>query len=259
MARRSASTAVTRQTVAVSWSRARRCAVVWRVSNEAQAKAIAVGRSRSGRGFYRMVRFLIRHVLFRYFRLIHRGSEHLETPGPLILAPVHRSNLDAPLIGGLSRRSPKALSKESLFGSAVFAWIISALGAFPVKREAADREALRAAQGLLDDGESMIVFPEGGRQSGGLVGEIFDGVAFLAARSGARVVPIGVAGTEAAMPEGSKFPRRSRTAIVVGAPMEPPRSTTGRVTRSQRRAFTDELRVQLQAVFDEAQAESEQV
>jgi 1-acyl-sn-glycerol-3-phosphate acyltransferase len=229
------------------------------VSNDTQARAIAIGESRSGRAFYRAIRFFIRQVLFRYFRVIHHGREHLETPGPLVLAPVHRSNLDAPLIAGLSRRGTKSLGKESLFGSKPVAWMMSALGGFPVNREAADREALRAAEALLDSGASMIVFPEGSRQTGELIGEVYGGAAFLAARTGAKVVPIGVAGTEAAMPPDAKFPRRSKVAIIVGAPMDPPESAAGRVSLSQRRAFTADLRERLQEVFDEAQAESEQV
>lgn len=229
------------------------------MSNEAQDKAIAIGESRAGRAFYRLTKIFIRQVLFRWFRVSHRGAEHMATPGPLILAPVHRSNLDAPLMGGLSARPTKSLAKESLFKSAPVGWVMSALGGFPVTRGTADREALRSAQELLEAGESMIVFPEGTRQEGDTVGEVYDGAAFLAARAGARVVPIGISGTEAAMPPGARFPRRSRVAIVVGEPLDPPTSDTGRVSLSDRRAFTALLQERLQAVFDEAQIEAEQV
>lgn len=223
-----------------------------------QAKALAVAESRSGRAFYRAVRRLIRVLLYRYFRLIHRGHEHLNVGGPLILAPIHRSNLDAPMIAALSDRRTKSLAKRSLFESAPVGWVMSALGGFPVERGTADRDALRAAQELLEAGEAMIVFPEGTRQTGTDVADVFDGAAFLAARTGARVVPIGIAGTEDAMPPGAKFPRRTRVAIVVGEPMDPPVAEGTRVTLSQRRAFTDQLRDRLQLVFDEARIETEQ-
>ena len=72
------------------------------MSSEAQQKAIAVNRSKAGRAFYRVFGMILRGIVFRFFRLRHRGAAHLETPGPLVLAPVHRSNLDAPLIGALS-------------------------------------------------------------------------------------------------------------------------------------------------------------
>lgn len=229
------------------------------MSNEAQDKAIAIGASRSGRTFYAGTKIFIRQVLFRYFRVIRRGGEHLDTPGPLILAPVHRSNLDAPLLAGLSNRPTRSLAKESLFKSAPVGWVMSALGGFPVNRGAADREALRAAQQLLEANESLIVFPEGTRQTGELVGEVFGGAAFLAARTGAKVVPVGIAGTAAAMGPGVRFPRRNKVAIVVGEPMDPPRSDSGRVSLKQRAAFSADLKQRLQQVFDEAQAESEQV
>jgi len=225
-----------------------------------QERAERVATSRGGRLFYRLFHLFIRVVLFRYFRVRRRGAEHLATPGPLILAPVHRSNLDAPLVAGMASRSTRALGKESLFKAGPLGWIMCSLGGFPVHRGAADRQSMRVAEQLLADGAALFVFPEGSRQSGDEVADIFDGPAFLAARTGAKVVPIGIAGTEAAMPPGSRFPRRGRCAVVVGEPMDPPDTGGGgRLSMSQRKAYTEALRANLQRVFDEAQAEAEQL
>ena len=71
-------------------------------SAAAQARAARVATWRGGRLFYRCTHVFIRVVLYRYFRVRRRGAEHLATPGPLILAPVHRSNLDAPLVAGMA-------------------------------------------------------------------------------------------------------------------------------------------------------------
>lgn len=226
---------------------------------DAQARALAITGSRTGRLFRLGVWYALRGLLRVWFRVRTHGAHHLDTPGPLIVAPVHRSNLDAPIIATRTKRMIFALGKRSLFESSLFGWIVSALGAFPVNRGAADRDALRAAQDLLEEGAAIIVFPEGTRQTGPTVGEVFDGAAFLSARTGAAVVPIGVAGTEDAMPPGAKLPRRTQVAVVVGAPMEPLRSETGKVSLKQRRAFTEELRQALQAVFDEARIEAEQL
>lgn len=228
------------------------------MNSEEQQKAIAIGESRLGRVFYHAARTAIRIILFRYFRLTDSGREHLETPGPLILASVHRSNLDAPLIAGLSSRKTVSLAKDSLFDSAASGWVMSALGGFPVNRSSADRDALRAAENLLDTGASMIVFPEGTRQSGKSVGKIFDGASFLAVKTGAKVVPIGIAGTEAALPSGARFPRMAKVGIVIGEPISPPTSDTGRVALSQRRAFSRDLKSRLQQVFNEAQNDTQQ-
>lgn len=198
---------------------------------------------------YRTVRGAIRIVMFRYFRVEHRGREHLNIEGPVIVAPTHRSNLDSVMLAGVGDRRMRALAKESLFSRRVFAWLIAALGAFPVRRGGADREAMRAAVQILEAGEQMIVFPEGGRQTGPAVAGVFDGTSYLASRSGAAVVPVGIAGTQEAMPSGARFPRRTRVGIVAGEPIRPPE---GRPSRRQLAEFSDLVTERLQQVFDEA-------
>ena len=219
-----------------------------------QEWAIEVHGTRRAKVFYFFVRTFIRHVLARWLRLRHRGTEHLATPGPIILAPVHRSNLDAPLVAGVATRRIRALGKESLFGSNPAAWINAALGAIPVRRGEADREAMRAARAVIEAGEMMIVFPEGTRQSGPTINGVFDGTAYLANKTKAAIIPIGIAGTEAAMGSGTKGIKRARCAIVVGEPMAPP---AGRMSRPALAEFSAGVTAALQDVFDEAQALAE--
>jgi len=125
------------------------------------------------------------------------------------------------------------------------------LGSFPVKRGAADREAMRTAAELLTAGESLLVFPEGTRQSGNQIAEVFDGTAYLAAKGRASIVPVAIAGTEDAMPPGAKFPRRTTVTIVIGEPISAPVSE-GRVKRSELAALTLRLKAALQEAFDTA-------
>ncbi len=100
---------------------------------------------------------------------------------------------------------------------------------------------------MLEDGEAMLVFPEGTRQEGDEIGEIFDGTAWLASKSNAPVVPVGVAGTYEAMPTGTKFPKREQVAIVVGDVMDPPTGKDGgRAKRSDLKEWTTELRAALE-------------
>ncbi|HJM27713.1 MAG: lysophospholipid acyltransferase family protein [Acidimicrobiales bacterium] len=219
---------------------------------ERQRRALKIAASFWGRFFRKMVWYGIRVFLYPFFRVEGSGAHHLEIPGPVILAPVHRSNLDAPLLVVQTPRMIHALAKESLFSSKPVAWIMSALGGVPVNRGAADRDALKAAQSLLEEGASIIVFPEGTRQIGDVVGDVFDGAAFLAARTGAKVIPVGIGGTEHALPPGGKTPRRVRVRIVVGEPMELKNHDGGRVPTSVRKAFTEDLKHQLQEVFGES-------
>ncbi len=215
--------------------------------------ALSVASSKNGKRFHRFVWLFLTHIFGRFYCKVEGiDREYLETPGPLIVAPVHRSNLDAPLLVTLTQRRLNFLGKESLFSPRPVGWLISALGGIPISRGAGDREALKASQTLLETGESIVVFPEGTRQTGNKVGEVFDGAAFLAARTGAKIVPVGIAGTEHALPSGAKFPKRSRVCYVVGEPMELSNPHGGRVTAPQRKAFMEELALRLQGVFDEA-------
>ncbi|MEM8906037.1 MAG: lysophospholipid acyltransferase family protein [Actinomycetota bacterium] len=215
--------------------------------------ALATGDSRVAMVVYRLIRSLTRRILRPYLRVRVRGSLTLD--GPVIVAPVHRSHLDSLLLSTVTTRRLRALGKASLFEIPVIGWIVAALGAVPVERGTADREAIRLSQLILDRGEAYLVFPEGTRRTGPEVAEVFDGVAFLASRTGAPIVPIGIAGTDTAMPPDARFPRRDHVSIVVGEPIAAPTSETGRVPRSELRRVTGELQEQLRSVMDEAHAE----
>ncbi|MEC8970871.1 MAG: lysophospholipid acyltransferase family protein [Actinomycetota bacterium] len=221
------------------------------MNEELQARAQAVASSSVASVVYRLTRAFIRVVLWSYFRLGVSGREHLTGDAALIIAPVHRSNLDSFLLAPLTRRRFRSLAKESLFQVRPLAWFMAALGAFPVRRGSADRESLRAARLLLDEGATLLVFPEGGRQQGDEIGELFDGAAYLAARTGAPVVPVGIAGTEEAMAQGVRLPRPCRVQVVVGPALPPPDRSA---KRSALRAWTADLLDNLQSAQQAARS-----
>ena len=174
------------------------------------------------------------------------GHERLQVNGGVIIAPTHRSNLDGPLVGSSSHRRVRYLGKDSLFRPAAAGWAMRSLGSFPVRRGEADLDAMRVAKEMLEAGECMLVFPEGSRQEGDSIGEIYDGTAWLASKAGTPVVPVGIAGTEVAMPTGSKFPSRVPVTVVVGEVLDPPKAADGeRVKRSDLKEWTEQLRVRL--------------
>ena len=207
----------------------------------------------AGRLAWHLIRGSVRVFLFRWVRLRHEGVERLRVEGRVIFAPVHRSNIDGPIVGSLSHRRVRYLSKDSLFSPAAAGWVMRSVGCFPVKRGSADLDAMRAGKKLLDSGDAMLVFPEGTRQSGDEIAEIFDGAAWLAAKSQALVVPVGIAGSEAAMPSGSKGIKRVPVAIVVGDPMSPPGSAGQRASRAELKAWTAELRTVLMELQERAE------
>jgi len=202
-----------------------------------------------GERIYSVTKVIAEQTLFRILDVRHEGVERLRTSPPVIIAPVHRSNLDSVIIGVLGGRRLPTLSKESLFKFKPVGWWIAGLGAIPLDRDAADREATTAARKILDSGKPLMIFPEGTRQSGRQIGELFDGTTWIAAKTGASIVPVGIAGTEAALPQGAKLPRRGPVGVSVGEPIPMPE---GRVPRSKLTDLTTQMRAALQAANDRA-------
>jgi 1-acyl-sn-glycerol-3-phosphate acyltransferase len=201
-------------------------------------------------------------------RVVGRGN--LPTTGAYILAPVHRSYVDWLIVARVtSRRRLRYIAKAEIWKSKFIGRLLEACGAFPVHRFGADREALERCRLVLAGGEPLVMFPEGTRRSGPVVGDLREGVAYLALRAGVPVVPVGIGGSEQAMPRGSKIPRPRRVEVVIGKPVWPPSGSGGevagsaddrvarrkqaRVPRRATKEFSDEIAAAIQTVFDEAQ------
>jgi 1-acyl-sn-glycerol-3-phosphate acyltransferase len=106
---------------------------------------------------------------------------------------------------------------------------------------------------VIEYGEPLVMFPEGTRQAGPVVQEVFDGTAYVAARTGVPLVPVGIGGSEEAMPKGAKFLKPHKVVLVVGEPIPAPLGDgTGRVPRRVVRELTEELHAAVQTVFDDA-------
>ena len=220
------------------------------MNEELQIRAQKIAGSKAASAVYALTRVFLRIFLWSYLRVEVSGKENLYGKDALIMAPVHRSNLDSILLAPLHKRRMRALAKESLFKFRPFAWYLSALGGFPIRRGSADRESMKIAKTLLENGATLLVFPEGTRQEGNQIGELFDGTAYLAAKSGVPVVPIGICGTEKAMGSGSKFPKPYKVRICVGSPIPAPDKNS---KRSSLGSWTQQLTLELQAVQDSAQ------
>lgn len=205
------------------------------------------------RWLYGFVRGLL-HLLARgYFRLSITGRENLPDR-PFVLAPVHRSNIDFLLVSAITRRRMRYMGKHTIWKYASLGKFFSALGAFPVHRGTADRDALRRCIEIIDAGEPLVIFPEGTRQSGPEVQPLFEGAAYIASRTGAPIVPVGIGGSEAAMPRGSKLIWPKKIRIVIGSPIPAPAAPPdgGRIPRTAIRETTDRLHREIQALFDTA-------
>src|SRR5207237_6109387 len=125
------------------------------------------------------------------------------------------------------------LWKIGLFGK-----LLSALGAYPVHRGGADREALKRTVEVLEGGEPVVIFPEGTRRFGPKVENLFEGAAYVATKMNVPIVPVGIGGSEQALPEGKKLPRPVKLTVVVGEPLYPAETERGRTRRRAVYALT---------------------
>jgi len=206
---------------------------------------------------YGVVRRLVNAICRTYWRATYEGLDHIPSTGAFVLAPVHRSFIDFGLVAAVARRRIRYMGKDSLWKVSWFGSFISALGAFPVRRGAADREALRRCLEIIRSGEPLVLFPEGTRQTGPTVHELFDGAAYVAIRAGVPIVPVGIGGSEQALRKGKRLPRPVKVHVVVGPPiLPPPPKASGHPSRAALRGLTESLHTELQRVFDQSQAQA---
>jgi 1-acyl-sn-glycerol-3-phosphate acyltransferase len=165
------------------------------------------------------VSLLIRSIAFGA-RLIGRSITRVRVEGdlgaipregPVILAANHISNADPVLVGAwltprLGRRI-HWLGKKEMFDWPIVGYVARNGGIVPVDRGAADVDAFRMASRVLEAGEVLMVFPEGTRSPTAELQPPKDGLAMLALRSGATIVPIGISNTDRFWPKGRPIPR----------------------------------------------------
>jgi glycerol-3-phosphate dehydrogenase (NAD(P)+) len=145
---------------------------------------------------YWIVRGILQPFFLVYFRLRRIGMEHIPPEGPVLLAANHRSFSDPFMIGMCLRRPLRFVAKIELFDKRWKAWLLLALGAFPIRRGESDEEAMETARLILEQGGAVGIFPEGTRVRPGPLGEPRRGVGRLTLETGAPIVPIAIMGTE---------------------------------------------------------------
>lgn len=220
---------------------------------ELQEKVIKLARKRTSVWAYKLGRGIIRIVGHRYFRLEINGERNLNLKGKFIIAPVHRSNLDAPLLNSCSNHRINSLAKLAMFSSKLSLRISAIIGCIPLNRGGNDRGGINLALGILEKDEALMIFPEGLRSSGDKVKEIFGGCAFLSIKSKAPIVPVGIAGTEEVLPPKKKFPKnRGYINLEVGEAIYPPTTNS----KKARQLLTTQIHEELQRLQDIANHKS---
>ena len=194
-----------------------------------------------------------RLVLSVAARVRVEGLADLPRSGPLIVVANHLSNADPPLVVGWLTpalgRPMHILAKEALFVGPVGA-LLRSQGVTPVRAGGSDIEAFRAARSVLERGEVLCIFPEGTRSRSGVLQSAKPGVAMLAARADAPILPVGISGSDRFLGAGRRVPRfRSQIVIRVGRPfrlsVEP-----GQSRRIGLAAATDEIMRRIASLVD---------
>lgn len=163
---------------------------------------------------YWALRLLTQPLLFAYFRISRTGAQYIPREGGAIIAANHRSFLDPFVIAMLTRRPMYYVAKKELFMRPRRAWLLNALGAFPVDRGNSDKDAVDTARLLLERGELVLIFPEGTRVRPGPLGAPKRGIGRLALETGAPVVPVAVFGTESLRDGWRVYPHKVRVRAV---------------------------------------------
>ena len=206
---------------------------------------------------WRATRGLLRGVAWLLGRPQVSGAENIPSEGAVILAPVHRSNVDFLMLLTTTNRKPFFVTRGDLLEIPLLGNLLRRLGCIGVDKGAnADRKVLRLCESVLALGQVLVVFPEGGLRRGPEVGVLTDGVSFLGARSGATVVPIGLSGTDKVLAIEAKIPRPRHVRVVVGEATVNA-LPTGKVPRRVIAAKSAQLREALQKVYDESRIGSQ--
>jgi 1-acyl-sn-glycerol-3-phosphate acyltransferase len=165
------------------------------------------------------------------FSLRTNGEQNMPQSGAALIVSNHESYLDPVLVGLAVRRPIRYLARKTLFRSALFTRLITSLGAVPVDHESAGAsEGLKISIRLLQEGQPLVVFPEGERTHDGTLQEFKPGLLLILRRAPVPIVPVGIAGAYEAFPRSSKFPALSpfflsatgsSIAVSVGRPIAP--------------------------------------
>jgi len=169
---------------------------------------------------YRVSNPAVRMMLFLLSRWEVEGKENVPREGPLLVVANHMTNLDPPLLSVSLGRYAMFMAKEGLFRTKLSNYFIRGLGGFPVRRERMQREALIAAEQVLNNGYALCIFPEGMRSRTAQLRQAFPGAAMIAIRTGVPILPAAITGAETV--KGAVWLRRPRLTVTFGQPFQLP-------------------------------------
>lgn len=164
-------------------------------------------------------------TLHLYFRGRIYGAEQVPQQGPLVVVSNHASDFDPPILSNCVGRPVAYMAKQELFQVPVLGTLIQWYGAYPVKREGADRSSIRAALASLEAGWAAGLFLQGTRTPDGRIREPKLGAALIAAKAQVPLLPVSLWGTHKILHKGSPIPHPIPVTVRIGELIKPPSST----------------------------------
>lgn len=168
--------------------------------------------------FYKVIRFIFSPLFKLIFRIHTHGEENIPAEGGLLICPNHISAMDViVLTSATKKRQIRYMAKAELFKIPVLSWIIKAMGAFPIKRGEGDVAAIKKTIGLLKEGQTVGMFPQGTRYKGvhPKTSKVKPGAGMIAHRSSVPVLPVAI------ITKNYKLGFLRRTDVVFGKPIYP--------------------------------------
>jgi 1-acyl-sn-glycerol-3-phosphate acyltransferase len=186
-------------------------------------------------------------LMFRiFFGLRVLGAERVPRSGAALLLANHASHFDPVLVGVASPRQLRFLARDTLFFWPL-GWLIDSLGAVPIRRDGSGIAGLRATLKILKAQDALLLFPEGTRSTDGQLQPLKPGFCAVARRSRAALVPVGIAGSYAALPRGRMLPRLKKIVLQFGQPI-----TTDEIDDLDDDQLVQLISASLSEVFQEA-------
>lgn len=143
---------------------------------------------------YKIARMILMPIFYIIFPWRVTGRENVPAEGPLVVCANHITWQDPIILALIIKRPIHFMAKEELFRIGILRWLLPKVHAFPVKRGTADRTAIRHSLEVLKQGEVLGIFPEGTRSRTGEMQKLLPGVAMLAIKGQAPVIPIAIRG-----------------------------------------------------------------
>ena len=176
-----------------------------------------------------------------FWRRRIRGLENIPPRGQgVIFAANHRSLADPNLVGSVIPYPIHYFAKDELFHVPVIGWYIRRVNSFPVKRGAHDISSFKTAIRVLEAGECLLLFPEGGRREGDRQWKAKPGVGMLACKTGARVIPVLVKNSD-------HLAQFKPLSVIFGKPLTPPADGEREVYQQ----FSDTIMQKIKELNDE--------